>query len=321
MQHILSDDKLQGVQEILFIIDLSLKDFLFIQSYLAEFSKLYSSVSVDLWINLNCHCLFGHKVNFAEKLFIEFLQECSFVRKIYFNNCSRKFFKQNIKIACESNYQIVAILSKQNFCKNIKLVKRFGSQAFLIGPSLNTKWHNFLKRSACKFLGARFDHDSASLKDLYGCVFTQLLGESFIDCRAKLAIPRKWITYAKLKFLKWGIDKKGQRFGKVFFINAFNDAEQCAWQLKDVLSVIKELKKNDEWGDINFVLHVPPNKLKMVRKFFAKHSINNLFLFSADHNFFQIPSILSLCDGVFSVDGICSNLAILLNVKSLDYNE
>jgi ADP-heptose:LPS heptosyltransferase len=317
MQHIISADQLRDMQEILFIIDLSLKDFLFIQSYLAKFAELYPKIKIDLWINSRCRCLFGHKPNLEEKLFVELLQECTFINKTYFNTCSRKLLKQNVQQACESKYQLVVILANKNLYYNIKLAKRLNPDSFLIGPNLNTKWYNFFKHSQYKRLNSKIDCNFASLKDLYKSIFVQLLGESVVAHKAELVIPRKWITYAKLKFLKWGIDKRGQRFGKVFFINAFSDNEDNVWQLKSVLSVIKSLKKNDEWGDINFALHVPPNKLKTVRNFFAKYSVNNLFLFSADHNFFQIPSILSLCDGIASVDGFISELAGLLNVQAL----
>ncbi len=330
MQQIISSDILLAAQRILFICDLSLKDFLFIQSYLAEFSKNYPQIKVDLWINSGCGCLFSHKQSFVEKLFVEFLQECVFVDKFYLNTCSTKNFKNIFNQARELKYPIIVLLSSQKHCDDIRLAKKISKNGFLVSQALKTKWYNFAKRRTYKMLGATLDLHQAldTHRDLlqnsysnnsYSNIFRQLFSEQFTENhKPALLIPRRWITYAKLRFMKWGIDKKGQRFGKVFFINAFDDNEKYACSLKKILDLIMNLKRNDQWGDINFVLHVPPSKLRSVRKFFAKHSINNLYLFSADNNFYQIPAILSLCDGIFSIDGICSNLSNLLGINNLD---
>lgn len=316
MQQIISAEQLEAAKRVLFILDLSLKDFLFVQSYILGLAKIYPGIKIDLWVNANCNCLFGHKKIFVEKLFLEFLQECEHLGDIYLNTCVSRLLKENVSKARAFEYKFVFIFSKLNLVSNIKLAKSLNPGCFLVGPDLGTKWYSIFKRLRYKFLGARLNWHSDSLKDLYKNIFGQLFGME--DHKAQLSIPRKWITYAKLKFMKWGIDKKGQRFGKVFFINSFDDNEKCSCSLKKVLSLILDLKRHDEWGDINFVLHVPPSRLRFVRKFFAKHSINNLYLFSADNNFYQIPSILSLCDGVFSVDGICAELSVLLNVNSID---
>ncbi|MFH1254077.1 MAG: hypothetical protein V1646_01450 [bacterium] len=319
MQQIISVDRLQSAQRILFIFDLSFKDFLSIQSYLFEFSKNYPVVKIDLWVNANCECFWGHKQSFKEKLFIEFLQECSFINKFYFNTCCTKNFKNIYVQARDLDYSIIVVLSEQSHCRNIKLAKKINKNGFLISTTSKTKWYNFAKRHVYKMLGAKLDLDYGLQRSFSNNIFLQLFSEQFVgNHKPALFIPRKWVVYAKLKFMKWGIDKKGQRFGKVFFINAFDDNEKYSCSLKKILDLIMHLKRHDEWGDINFVLHVPPSKLRSVRKSFAKHSVNNMYLFSADNNFYQVPSILSLCDGVFSVDGICSELSSLLQINNLD---
>lgn len=321
MQQIISPDILQTSQRILFVCDLSLKDFLFIQSYLVEFSKNYPQIKIDLWVNSYCECFFRHKQSFREKLFIELLQESNFVNKFYLNTCSAKNFKNIFNQARKLKYPVIVILTGQNHCDNIKLAKKISKNGFLVSRALKTRWYNFARRRTYKILGATLDVSQESPQNSYSNnsysnIFQQLFSEQFVaNHKYSLLIPRRWITYAKLRFMKWGIDKKGQRFGKVFFINVFDDDEKYACSLKKILNFIMDLKRNDQWGDISFILHVPPSKLRSVRSFFAKHSINNLYLFSADNNFYQIPSILSLCDGIFSVDGVCSELSILLNVK------
>lgn len=319
MQQIISIDRLKSAQRVLFIFDLSLKDFLSVQSYLFEFSKNYPFIKIDLWVNTNCECFFRQRQSFKEKLFIEFLQECSFINNFYLNTCCTQNFKNIYDQARNFDYSIIVILSEKNHCRNIKLAKKISKKGFLVSTISKIKWYNFVKRHAYKMLGAKVDLDCALSTSSYNNIFQQLFSEQFVaNHKPVLFIPRRWVIYAKLRFMKWGIDKKGQRFGKVFFINAFDDNEKYSCSLKKILELVTDLKRHDEWGDINFVLHVPPSKLGSVRKFFTKHSVNNMYLFSADNNFYQVPSILSLCDGVFSVDGICSELSVLLQINNLN---
>ena len=309
MQQIILADRLRSAQSVLLVLDLSLRNFLSLQSYLTEFSNSNPNVRIDLWVNSNCWCPFGHRQSFQEKLFTEFLAECNFISNIYFNTCSVRQSKKFCKQIREYQYSAIALLSKQNIYQNIKFAKKLNPQSFLVGPSLKTKWFNFFKRRTYKGLSASFD-----LND----VPQQLFGDSLLqDHKATLVIPRKWISYAKLRFMKWGIDKKGQRFGKVYFVNVFDDDGKSRYPLEGILGAIKGLKQNDEWDDVSFVLHAPPSNLHLVRKFFAKHSVNNMILFSSDHNFFQMPSILSLCDGVLSVDGVCADMAKIFNINLL----
>jgi ADP-heptose:LPS heptosyltransferase len=304
---------------ILFIFDLSLKDFLSVQGYIAQIAKFYPQIKIDLWINSNCTCLLKHKQPFEEKLFIEFLQECSFINSFYVNTCSSKLLKNNLISASQYNYSAIILLPMQNISESIKLAKKISGRSFLVGISPKVKWYNFVMRRISRRMDCAIDLNGVSENLRYDAIFKKLFSEQLAqNYKPALVIPRRWITYAKLRFMKWGIDKKGQRFGKVFFINAFNDDERYGCSFDKILKLITDLKRNDAWGDINFVLHAPPSKLQQVRKFFAKHSVNNLYLFSADNNFYQVPSILSLCDGVFSVDGFCSELSTLLSINSID---
>lgn len=309
MQHINAPYFLQTTQRVLLIIDASLSDFLFLHTYLTEFVKINSGVKFDFWINRDCDCVFKHKQTLNEKKITEFLQECNFVNKIYFNTCSTRLFKLFYKQAYDFKYQTIVVLSKKWAYKNIKFAKQLNPKCVLVAPDTKIKWFNFIKQRTYKGVSAKFD---------FRRIPEQFFGDEFAHgVKPAVIIPRKWMIYAKLRFMKWGVDKNGQRFGKVYFINAFDDDERLAYPFKSILDIAKTLKQSDEWGDVSFVLHVPPSKLQLARKFFAKHSINNMILFSADHNFFQLPSIISLCDGVLSVDGVCLDIAKILEVNLL----
>ena len=175
-----------------------------------------------------------------------------------------------------------------------------------------------MKKRAYKSLNFSIEvtpHEHAELNNFYASIFSYLNGKD-VKLKPLLNIPKKWVIYAKLRFMKWGINKKNQDFGRVFFINPFDDDCNCVCPLKNLFNAIITLKQQDEWGDVTCILHTSPQKFYEVKRFFADHSVNNLFLLSADYDFFQIPAILSLCDAVFSVDGLCVDLASALNVQA-----
>lgn len=123
MQQIISAEQLETAKRVLFILDLSLRDFLFAQSYISGLAKIYPGIKFDLWVKANCNCLFGHNRTFGEKLFLEFLQECEHLGDIYLNTCVSRLLKENISKARAFEYKFIFIFSNHNLVSNIKLAK------------------------------------------------------------------------------------------------------------------------------------------------------------------------------------------------------
>lgn len=320
MQHITPNSFLQSIDRILFVMELSVRDFIYFQSYLAEFVRVYPGTKVDLMINTRKQFLLQYKKALQIKSLQDIFKEQHLINNIYFEpGNSKKLIQkaQNIK------YKSIVLLDKKAQIKNIELAIHLNPKSFLIGTAKKTRWYNVLKKNAYKSLSLKLEtipNEHDELNNFYSSVFSCLIGTE-TKLKPVLQIPKKWIVYAKLRFLKWGINKKYKEFGRIFFINPFDDDGNYACPLKTLLKSIIQLKQKDEWGDVNFVLNVPPQKLYQVKSFFADHSINGLFLLSADYDFFQIPAILSLCDAVFSVNGFCVELASALNVQAFEIDK
>ena len=315
MQNIAPTGLLQSIERILFVMDLSVRDFIYFQSYITDFAHIYPQTKVDLMIKPHEHFFLTRNKSFQIKVLQDIFKEQRLISNVYFEpNNSQKLIRQ----AQSMKYQSIVLLDKNAQTQNIKLAIKLNPKSSLIGTTTKTKWYNVLKKQAYKSLNFSLEmtpHEHAELNNFYSSMFSYLSGKD-IKLKPLLNIPKKWVVYAKLRFMKWGITKKNQEFGRVFFINPFDDDGNCSCALKTVFNAIITLKQKDEWGDVNFILHTPPQKFHEVKRFFADHSINNLYLLSADYDFFQIPAILSVCDAVFSVDGLCVDLASALNVRA-----
>ncbi|KKQ32553.1 MAG: ADP-heptose:LPS heptosyltransferase [candidate division TM6 bacterium GW2011_GWF2_37_49] len=315
MQHISPTSLLQSIERILFVMDLSVRDLIYFQSYLTDFARIYPQTKFDLMIKAREHFFLTRNKSFQIKVLKDVFKEQRLISNIYFDpSSSQKLIRQ----AQSMKYQSIVLLDKNAQTKNIELAIKINPKSSLIGTTTKTKWYNVLKKRAYKSLNFSIEvtpHEHAELNNFYASIFSYLNGKD-VKLKPLLNIPKKWVIYAKLRFMKWGINKKNQDFGRVFFINPFDDDCNCVCPLKNLFNAIITLKQQDEWGDVTCILHTPPQKFYEVKRFFADHSVNNLFLLSADYDFFQIPAILSLCDAVFSVDGLCVDLASALNVQA-----
>lgn len=80
------------------------------------------------------------------------------------------------------------------------------------------------------------------------------------------------------------------------------------------MELMRAIKQHDQWGDVCFIINTVPEEMERTKKFFDKHGIQNTYLFSADHNFFQLPAIMSQCDLIISVETAVMHLANAVHV-------
>ncbi len=65
---------------------------------------------------------------------------------------------------------------------------------------------------------------------------------------------------------------------------------------------------------MSFVINADPHRFASTKKYFERQSINDTYVFSAEHNFFQLPAMMSLCDKIISVETSTIHLATAVNV-------
>ncbi len=323
MQQLVPQHVLASVDKVLFITHLSIGDFTYWQNYFAAFAKKYPHVKIDIWVDetRRTRCFWRWEALRNYPLY-DWLEACPFINKIYRQTYSPGTYKKSRYAAQLERYQLVISLATLRPCEYARLARSISPRGFIAGMKIKLKWFQILQKLAYRKLDAGLLYNDISkpdgfhITDVYAQCIEQFLGVALTpEERAPFVlIPRKWISFAKLRFLKWGIDKKTKEFGKVFFINAFSNGTKRCWPLDKIFALMTELKQRDEWGDVSFVLNVPPEELSVVRKYFNNHSVNGMYIFSAQHNFFQLPAVISICDVVISVETSVTHLATALHV-------
>lgn len=323
-QQLVPPEILAKADKILFVTHLAIGDFTYLQNYLAAFARQYPHIKIHLWVDevRRTRCFWRWKT-LKENVLFDWLETCSFIHKLYRETYSPFILKKTIKQAQTENYPIIVSLATLRPVFYARMSRLISLHAFVVGLEKKISKLHFLDRWLYRELDVSLSLSNINrafsnfhISDEYAQWFECLFG-IIVEPAARIPyvhIPRKWITYAKLQFMKYGIDKKTKEFGKVIFINAFAKTTKRCWPLSHVLALVLALKQDDQWGDVSFLINVLPEDYQNVRAFFNQHSVNNLILFTADYNFFQLPAVLSICDLVISVETSVMHLARALDI-------
>ncbi len=313
-QQIIPQELLQRSKKILFVTHLAIGDFTYLQNYFKAFSQKYPEIEMDLWIDeVRRTRFFWRWARLKKYSLYDWTRQCGLFKTVYDQTYSPATLKKSLQIAQVQNYPIVVSLAGFRHHSYACLARKISPKGFVAASVKKTKKYTifknrFYKKLDCVFYEpAQYDHVS----DMYAAWFKKLFGFSvseqsrmpFVD------IPKPWVIYAKLRFLKYGIDKKNNNFGRVFFINAFAKNKKRSWALSSVVAFIRAIKRDDQWNDISFIVNAPPFEYQRVKETFDELGLNNVIVFSARQNFFQLPAIISCCDLVISVETAVMHLA------------
>ncbi|MFH0898444.1 MAG: glycosyltransferase family 9 protein [bacterium] len=316
---LISKELLQKSKKILFVTHLAIGDFVYLQSFFKTFSQYYPDIKIDLWIDevrrTRCFWRWNHLKNYS---LYDWINNCGLFNIVYNQTYSPATYKKSLQQAQKEQYPIVVSLGIIRPHQYARLARQISPKGFVVAVKNPTKPWNILKNKAYKnvdktFLDpAHYDH----ISDLYALWCKQLFG---IDIEQSVRAPRidipiKWVIYAKLRFLKYGLDKKNNNFGKVFFVNAFAKDKKRNWPLRSLAHFIGAIKRSDEWNDISFIVNAPPGNYVHVKRLFDDLGFKNVIIFSAQQSFFQLPAIMSCCDLVVTVETAVMHLANAVGV-------
>lgn len=323
-EQLIPEHLIQGADKILFITHLAIGDYTYMQTYFKALSQKYPHLKIDLWVDevRRTWCFWRWK-HLKKYSLYDWLEECPFIHKIYRETYSPFGYKQSVKQAQQEKYTLVVSfgVSGMKAHRYAQLARAIAPDGFIVGVKLPIKKFNVIKQHQYKKLNGFLSHKLQDFKgkhitDLYASWFENLFDLKVAESNRApfIDVPTKWSMYAKLQFLKRGIDKKHKTFGKVFFINPFAKIDKRSWPMDHVADLITEIKHDDQWHDISFIINVLPEDYQRINNFLKKRSLNDVFLFTADTNFFQLPAIMSCCDLVVSVETSTIHLASALRV-------
>jgi ADP-heptose:LPS heptosyltransferase len=291
-------------RKILFITHLAIGDFTYLQSFFRLFSEKYPHIKIDLWVDeVRRTRLFWQWKHLKNYVLFDWLKESGLFNKIYGGTYSWRRFNQKINLAKKEEYPIVVSLCIVRSDFYTKIARRISKKGFVCAILKKRK-----KRNCC----CGVEH----VTDIYEKWFSEIFGITAAPDKVApfISIPKKWISYAKLKFAKWGIKPKVSRFEKVIFINSFAKNVTRCWPVDRLVRLIFSLREEELFQDAYFIVNVEPRFEKQIRAFLSNYCLHRVILFTADHNFFQLPAVISLCDLVVSVETSIIHIASALKI-------
>lgn len=316
------DDVLKKADKILFIAHLALGDFTYLQNCFQAFAQAFPHIKVHIWVDEVRRTKQAAAWPFLKKYALyDWLAECPFVDKVYQQTYSPELFEQSIAEAQQQDYPLVVSLSTLRPPMYATLARQISPRGFVAGMKKPAGMLALHKRLAYRKLDAALDPDSnvrsgMHISDVYAGWFQQLFGmQSEPSSRFPFVhIPPQWQRSAQDQLRDWGFKHGEAATGKLLFINPYAKTHKRCWPLERVVELVAALNQLEAWRGAHFIVNVVPEEMESARKFFAQQAVQQVRLFSAQENFFQLPAMLLECDLIVSVETAVMHLANAVRV-------
>ncbi|KAF3999959.1 glycosyltransferase family 9 protein [Glaciimonas immobilis] len=318
-------DVLKKADKILFIAHLALGDFTYLQNCFKAFSEAYPSIKIHIWVDeVRRTTNAANWVHLKKYALYDWLAECPFIEKVYNQTYSPALFQQSIGEAQQQNYPLVVSLSTLRPPMYAALARQISPHGFVVGMKKSAGLLAFKKRSDYRKLDADLNPDGnlkpgMHISDVYAGWFEQLFG-TVGDAPSRfpfVTIPPDWQREAKAQLQLWGFDDRSpvrSSSGKLLFINPYAKNNKRCWPLERVVELVEALQSSDKWRGTRCIVNVVPEEMAVAKQFFARYAMEQVRLFSAEENFFELPAMLKECDLIVSVETAVMHLANAVHV-------
>jgi len=311
--------------KILFIAHLALGDFTYMQNCFRAFAKAYPHIKMHLWVDELRRTKDKAQWEYLKNYVVyDWVNACGLFDKVYTRTYSPDLLEQSIQEARQENYPMVISLATMHRHKYVLLARKINPNGYVVAQKKHVRFYDIPKRLIYRKLSAfipayqisKGQRDGVEsvrhISRIYADWFHQLFNISMSeqDCMPYVDIPEKWLNYAHRQFTAWDFTP-GQ---KTVFLNGFSKATHRSWPLARILELAEAIKKLPAWSEANIIVNVVPESMAEAKTLFARSRLERVQLFSAEENFFQLPSILSMCQLIISVETAVMHLANAVHV-------
>jgi glycosyltransferase involved in cell wall biosynthesis/ADP-heptose:LPS heptosyltransferase len=310
---------LENPAKILFVMHPGIGDFCYLQNFFRELAARFPLLEMHLWVGE--HRITADPAKWdALKNFIlyDWLAACPYFKKIYRNNYSPAGLAGAVVEARAEKYDAVATLVLTRWHKYAKLAREIcpaGAGAGIVISAMRPfDIKGWLKTFPYKKPDIAFPAAPATvghISDIFSWWFQRLFGCGLpVEKRMPfMDIPGEWTRWADGFIKKIGADGK-----KLVFVNVTaKDWKRC-WPLENGIETIKAMQQVSQWKDAIFLLNAMPGDVAKFHDTVSKGGLKRTHLFSAEENFFQLPSVLGKCSLIISVETSVMHLANAVRV-------
>lgn len=319
MDSYITKEKIQSSNTILFIAHLAIGDYTYLQNYFKELSKAYPHLKIDLFVDERRRTNNKSKWESLKKYSLyDWLEVSLFFRKIYKKNYRPDFYQQALQEIKKEHYDIIvslATLSPDHYAQLVNTLK--GENTYTAAMDFKPKFWQRRVREVKKGINCLIDGTpevkdvSHHVTDDYHYWFNQLFGLKLKPEKQYpfVNIPSQWQILAEEELITLGADQKQK-----IFINSFAKNKKRSWKIEQALALIKLIQALPDKQETFFIINSIPEAYKKTKTLVEKENLKNIYLFSANKNFFQLPALLSKMDLIISVETSIMHLANAVNV-------
>ncbi len=316
---------LEKADKILFIAHLALGDFTYMQNCFRAFAQAYPHIKIHLWVDELRRTPDANQWDNLKKYSLyDWVNASDLFERVYNQTYSPELYNESIRRAQTEEYPLVVSLAVHHRHKYVNLMRKISANGFIVGQKKRVRFYDIPKHLIYRQLDAFIPAYRISKKQQAGLSYIPHISSIYADWFHQLFninirdedrfpyvdIPPRWHDYARQQFANWHFSA-GQR---VIFLNGFSKSPERSWPLERVFELAAAMQGCEQWREAGFVINVIPECMQAAQELFARRNLNQVHLFSAQENFFQLPAILSLTQLIISVETAVMHLANAVHV-------
>ena len=311
-----------GCIKLLYMSHLALGDYIYQGPFLKALTSRYPNIKLDIWID---DCRSKKKTWHAGRnhSLTQWLSSEPHINHIYPITSDKAAFDEQIQQAHQEDYDAIVYVATSRISEFAKTALKIVNQGKVFGTISSNRLDHLLNYFVYKRLDGKLTHKGPAtydhITDFYQAVFKQFFALNVDHDRRlhELNISPQLQKQCSEKLEAW--NKKHQLTNaKVIFINHLSTSKKRDWKLSQLEELI--LLIGNQFPKSLFILNSPPNEFQSLERW-AKNNpkINNVAIeiFTARTNFFELPSMMLLCNLVISVETAIMHLASSLNIKQI----
>lgn len=312
MAQLIPKKYLQGKKKVLFLSSFALGDYVYMRTYFRALAAAYPHLRIDFFRDEpNRTWKWWRWEGLKRYILYEWLERDGIFHSVYKNTYSKAAFKESIKSAQEEQYDVVVSLCKSNFYA--RLARRIGQgSAYVVGLAREENTVNYAQQIKRWWFGNLLDqtlcidnkHDG-HVNDLFADWFEQFFGLqlSLPERRPSLTVATEWQQDADQTIEKVCSALPQSSPQRIIFVNPYAATWRRNWPLDAVHELLVALNQRYVQQSFLWVVNAPRDHYEATKNFFnGSPCLINVYVFTAQRHFFQLPAMVQCCDAVISVD-------------------
>lgn len=321
MAPLISHDRLEAAQRLLYMTHLAIGDYIYQGVWLHALKSKYPHLAIDIWFD-DCRRRPHSWAAGRNKTLGEWLRADGTFDEIYPIVSSVGERMAQISRAAGRGHDLIVFVGKNRSEQFARTARQISPTAFAVATK-SKPWNNplakwwYFSQLDGQLCFDEYSRRLGRITDIYAGVFGKIFGLTADDTGGRQSLEIRYDSKheesAKRFIASFGDPKR-----RFVLLNHLSTAarKDYPWdQLRDVL-----LTLNEQYPELAFIVNSPPDKYEQTRAAIdADDALARLAVkaFTATNSFFELPAVMAECEVTVTVDTATSHLAASLDIPQV----